>query len=214
MSERRISVGVQVSSTRGVQYSPSTAHREGRSRTTIEKGTKHRDDIANAKLIPHILSTYIPLMSRDINRDSVPRYFEYTLITTYLPKGVHVVRANQDKLVVLKFNDFNLDDRKVYSMLSPQKYLTKTKGNNSKIIPRSWTQNLSQSTLLNVMNIPHFGRHQEVNGCIKLLLYCYHGRYLWLNRCITVGLTLINWIIGFIMQGLDPHDFYPLNTSN
>jgi hypothetical protein len=214
MSERRMSAGVQASSTGGIQASPSTAHGAGPSRTTTETRTKHRDDIANAKLIPRILPTYIPPLSGGINHDSVPRDFEYTLITAYLPKGVHAVRADQDKLAALKFSDFNLGDRKVYSMLSPHKYLTKMKGKNSKIVPQSWTQNLAQSTLLNVMKIPHFGRHQEVNACIKLLLSCYHRGYLWLNRCITVDPTLINRITGLSMQGPDPQEFYPGKTSD
>jgi hypothetical protein len=89
----------------------------------------------------------------------------------YLPKGIHAVRADQDKIAALKFRNFNLRDHKVYNMLAPHKYLTRTKGKNLQIIPQSWTMNLAQSTLLNVMNIPHFGRHQEVNSCVKLLLY-------------------------------------------
>jgi hypothetical protein len=68
--------------------------------------------------------------------------------------------------------------------------------------------NLTQSILLNVMKIPHFGRHQEVNACVKLLLSYYHGGYLWLNHCITMDPTLINRIIGMSMQGPDPQDFY------
>jgi hypothetical protein len=134
---------MQASSTGGFQASPSTAHRAGPSRTTTETRTKHKDDIANAKLIPHILSVYIPPLSGKINHDSVPRDFEYTLITMYLPKGVHTVRADQDKLAALKFNDFNLGDRKTYNMLVPHKYLTKTKGRNPNIFPQSWTQNLT-----------------------------------------------------------------------
>jgi hypothetical protein len=159
MSERRMFVGVQESSTGGVQDSPSTARGVGPSRTTTETRTNHRDDIANAKLILRILSVYIPPLRGNINHDSVPRDFEYTLITTYLPKGVRAVRADQDKLTTLKFNDFNLGDRKTYNMLAPHKYLTKTKGINPKIVLHSSTQNLVQSTLLNVMKIPHFGRH-------------------------------------------------------
>jgi hypothetical protein len=124
------------------------------------------------------------------------------------------VHADQDKIAALKFSDFNLGDRKVYNMLSPHKYLTRTKGKNSKIIPQSWTMNLAQSTLLNVMKIPHFGRHQEVNACIKLLLSCYHGGYLWLNHRITVDPTLINRITGLSMQGPDPQDFYPGKTMD
>jgi hypothetical protein len=91
MSERRMFVGVQASSIGGIQGSPSTAHGVRPSRTMTETRTKHRDDIVNAKLIPCILPTYIPPLSGGINRDSVPRDFEYTFITAYLPKGVHVV---------------------------------------------------------------------------------------------------------------------------
>jgi hypothetical protein len=148
--------------------------------------------MANTKLVPSILPAYIPPLSGAINRDSVPRDFEYTLVTAYLPKGVRAVHADHDKITALKFSDFNLGDRKVYNTLAPYKYLTRTKGKNSKIIPQQWTMNLAQSTLLNVMKIPHFGRHQEVNACVKLLLASYHGGYLWLNHRITVDPTLIN----------------------
>jgi hypothetical protein len=159
MSKRRMSTVVKVSSTGGVQASPSMSHEARPSRTTKETRIKHRDDIVNAKLIPRILSTYIPPLSGGINCDSVPRDFEYNLITAYLSKGVHAVRADQDKLVALNFSDFNLGERKVYSMLASYKYLMKKKINNLKIVPQSWTQNIAQSTLLNVMKIPHFGRH-------------------------------------------------------
>jgi hypothetical protein len=213
MSGRGLSTGVQASSTQGVQASPSTA-RAGPSRPTNERRTKHRDDIANAKLILSILPAYIPPLSGTITRDSVPREFEYSLITTYLLKEVHAVRANQDKLTTFNFSDFNLGDRKAYSMLSPHKYVTRTKGKNSNTIAQSWTQNLASSTLLNVMKIPHFGRHQEVNMCVKLLLSCYHGGYLWFNHRIIVDPTMINWITGLSMQGPDPHDFYPRKTAD
>jgi hypothetical protein len=95
----------------------------------------------------------------------------------YLPKGIHAVRVDQDKIAALKFSDFNLGDHKAYNMLTPHKYLTRTKGKNSNIIPQSWAMILAQSTLMNVMNIPHFGRHQEVNAYVKLLLSCYHDGY-------------------------------------
>jgi hypothetical protein len=134
----------------------------------------------------------------------VPQDFDYALITTYLLKGIRVVQANQDKLVALNFSDFNLGERKAYNMLSPHKYLTRTKGNNLKIIPHPWTQNPMQSTLLNVMKISHFVRHQEVNTCVKLFLSFYHGGYLWLNHRITMDPTLINRITGVSMQGPNP----------
>jgi hypothetical protein len=78
-----------------------------------------------------------------INRDSVPRDLEYTLVTVYLPKGVCTVHVDKEKVTSLKFSDFNLGDWKVYGMLAPYKYLMKTKGNNSKIIPHQWMMNLA-----------------------------------------------------------------------
>jgi hypothetical protein len=213
MSERGMSTGVQASSSRGVTNSPSTAG-AGPSRQTDVKCTKHRDDIANAKLIPSIFPSYIDPLKGEINCDSVPRYYDYPMITAYLPKGVRAIHTEQTKLAALKFCDFNLGDRKAYSMLSLQKYLTMKKGKNSKIVPQQRTMNLMQSTLLNVRKIPHFGRHQEVNSCIKLLLARYHGGYIWLNRRITIDPTLINQITGLIMQGPDPQDYYPRKTAD
>jgi hypothetical protein len=113
------------------------------------------------------------------------------------------------RIPTLNINDYNLGDRKSYDMLTPHKYLTKTKGNKSKIIPQPWNMDIVRFTILNVMKIPHFGRHQKVNACIKILLSFFHDGYIWLERCITIDLMLIHRIIGLSMQGLDPQDFYP-----
>ena len=87
------------------------------------------------KLIPTILLDYVPPLADAVSQDCVPRDFEYTMVTAYLPKGIRVVRSQQDKIAALKFNEFNLGDHKNHSMLIPYKYLTKMKGKNSKIIP-------------------------------------------------------------------------------
>jgi hypothetical protein len=62
--------------------------------------------------------------------------------------------------------------------------------------------------MLNVMKMSHFGLHQEVNSCIKLLLLCYPDRYIWLDRRIIVDTTLIHQIIGLSVKGPDPQQFY------
>jgi hypothetical protein len=56
MTERvmLMSAGIQASSMREVQAFPSTAHGSGPSRSTVEKRTKHRDNLVNVKLIPSI----------------------------------------------------------------------------------------------------------------------------------------------------------------
>jgi hypothetical protein len=93
MTERvmLMSTGVQASSTRMVQSSLSTACRSRPSRPSDEKRTKHKDDLENAKLISTILPAYIPPLRGEVNRDSVPRYFEYTLVIAYLPKEIRTV---------------------------------------------------------------------------------------------------------------------------
>jgi hypothetical protein len=68
---------------------------------------------------------------------------------------------------------------------------------------------IARSTILNVMKIPHFSKHQKVNTCVKIMLYYFHGGYLWLDRRITVDLALIHQITGLSMQGPKPHEFYP-----
>jgi hypothetical protein len=74
--------------------------------------------------------------------------------------------------------------------------------------------NLAQSTFLNIMKILHFGRHQEVNVYVKLLLASYHRGYLWLDHRMIVDPTLINRITGLSMQDLDPHAYYPGKTTD
>jgi hypothetical protein len=59
-----------------------------------------------------------------------------------------------------------------------------------------------------------FDKHQKVNACVKLLLASFHGGYLWLECCIIVDSKLINRIIGLIMQGTDPHEYYLGKTTN
>ena len=115
MTERVMSMStcIQESSTRGLSASPSTARGAGPSWSSDEKRTKHRDDLANAKMILTILPTYKPPLRGVVNRDNVPRDFEYALVIAYLPKGIRAVQADQDKIAALKFSDFNLDDRKV-----------------------------------------------------------------------------------------------------
>jgi hypothetical protein len=136
--------------------------------------------LANVKLIPSVLPDYSPALSSTVSHDNHLRDFDYTLITAYLLKGIHAVGPQLGQILTLKISDFNLGDCNNYGMLTPHKYLTKTMGKKLNIIPQSWTMDNSRSTILNVVKIPHFSKHQEVNACIKLLLSCLHGGYMWL----------------------------------
>jgi hypothetical protein len=93
MYEREIFASIKASSIRGVQASPSTTRGDGSSRPLAEKRTKNIDDLENAKLIPSILPNYILPLAGAVSRESVLRDFEYPMITTYLLKGIHTIRA-------------------------------------------------------------------------------------------------------------------------
>jgi hypothetical protein len=110
-------------------------------------------------LIPYILPDYIPPLASVVIHDSVPRNFDYTLITAYLPKGIRVVELQLVQIMTLKISDFNLGDHKNYGILAPHKYLTNTKGMKLNIIPQSWTMDIARSTIMNLIKIPHFRRH-------------------------------------------------------
>jgi hypothetical protein len=49
MADKKLSEGVQASSTRGLQASPSTGQRFGCVNPVTKQRSKHRDDLANAK---------------------------------------------------------------------------------------------------------------------------------------------------------------------
>lgn len=155
MDEKFMYVGIQASSMGGLQASPSTRRRS--SRTVTKKIRKHCDDLANAKQIPTVLSDYIPSLAGAVSCDSVLCDFEYTLITAYLSKGIRTVGPQLGLIPALKISDFNLGDRNNYAILALHRYLMKTTGKKPKIFPNPWINELVRSTILNVMNIPHFG---------------------------------------------------------
>jgi hypothetical protein len=207
MVENFIFAGVQALSMTRLQASPSTAHRS--SRTTTEKISNHHDDLENMKMIPSVLPDYILPLAGMVSRESVPHDFDYTLITVYLLKGIRTVGLQLGLIPDLKINDFNLGDMNNYALLALYRYLTKTTGKKLNIDPQPWIKEIARSTILNFMKIPHFDRHQEVNVCVKILLSCYHGGYLWLDRRVTVDPMLIHMITRLSIQGPDPQQFYP-----
>jgi hypothetical protein len=153
MDERVMSVGIQASSICGLKASPLTGRRSVR---TIEKRSKHRDDLANTKQIPSVFLEYIPPLDGVVNYDSIPCDFEYTLIIAYISKGIHVV-GPLGHIPALNNIDFNLGDRKNYLILAPHRYLMKMIGKKLCIVSQPWIKEVAQSTILNVMKIPHFG---------------------------------------------------------
>jgi hypothetical protein len=198
-----MSTVIQASSTRGLLASASTSRRARPSWSSDEKRTKHRDDLANSKLILTILPTYIPPLSCFLNHDNVPRDFEYALVTAYILKGIRVVRTDEDKIAALKFIDFNLRDRKVYNMLAPHNYLNRTKGKNSKEIPQ---MNCAEGLQMNW--VKYLVNQLELD-CREAQDQGYEFHFSWL-------LILVTFIIWEMPEGvtfLDIEPFEPLATK-
>jgi hypothetical protein len=154
MAERVMYVGIQASSTGGLQASPSTGHHS--SCATEKKASTTTIWLTRSRSHQSFLEYILPLAGT-VNHNSIPRDFEYTLITAYIPKGIRVVGPQLGQIPTLKNNDFNLGDRKNYTMLVPHRYLMKTTGKKPCIVSQPWIKELVQSTILNVMKIPHFG---------------------------------------------------------
>jgi hypothetical protein len=131
MNERVMSVGILASLTRRLQASPLNGRRSGR---TAEKRRRHRDDLANGKKISLVFLEYIPPLAGLVNHDSILCDFEYTLMTMYIPKGIHVVGPQLGHILSLKNNEFNLGDRKKYAMLALHQYLMRMNGKKLRIV--------------------------------------------------------------------------------
>jgi hypothetical protein len=78
-----------------------------------------------------------------VNHDNIPWDFKYTLITAYIPKGIHIEGSQLGQIPALKNNDFNLGDRKNYAMLAPHRYLMKTTGKKPHIVSQPWIKELT-----------------------------------------------------------------------
>jgi hypothetical protein len=55
-----------------------------------------------------------------------------------------------------------------------------------------------------MLEIPQFGRTTKIKICIKLLLICIHGWFLWLDRAVSIDTQFIAWIIGMPSVGEYP----------
>ena len=61
--------------------------------------------------------------------------------------------------------------------------------------------------LLGLINMLHFGQLNEVNACMKKLLACFHGRYLWLYEPVEVTMELISAITKIHKDGTNPSQY-------
>jgi hypothetical protein len=67
--------------------------------------------------------------------------------------------------------------------------------------------------ILTLLDIMHFGRSEDINICVNLLLSCVHRGFLWLDRLVSIDTELIARIIGFLSKGKDPSPLFTDKTK-
>ena len=71
-------------------------------------------------------------------------------------------------------------------------------------IPKDWESGMAIDGLLGLINMPQFGLPTEVNACMKHLLACFHGEWLWLDDPIEFMVRLISEIMRLPKDGPYP----------
>jgi len=94
----------------------------------------------------------------------------------------------------LKYVDHDITKEKMFPELVPNKFLKKYISSETHMIatePHVWTMGLQKEGIMNHFDIPHFGKSQEINVCVKMFLSCVHGGYMWYDWTISIDTNLI-----------------------
>ena len=106
----------------------------------------------------------------------------------------------------LKYQDYNLLDHVKFPQFQVDEYMAMIVNPAAKVealAPKAWIASLQPSGMLNLLQIPHFGRSNEINVVVKVLLSCMHGGHLWLDCRVDITIDLIHRITGLSKTGAD-----------
>jgi hypothetical protein len=79
--------------------------------------------------------------------------------------------------------------------------------------PVQWAAGLAKNGILGLLDLPHFGRGQYANSCVKQLMAVTHGGYIWLEQLVSIDVELIAHITGLPSRGMDPTQFLEDKTK-
>jgi hypothetical protein len=123
----------------------------------------------------------------------------YELVMPNILYGVIMDKDMLGRVSQLKYVDHDITDMTNFPEIAPHHYLELRLDptmNQSILVPKVWARGLESERILKLLDIPHFGRRNEVNACVKFLLTYVHGGYLYLDRPISIDTDLIARIIG------------------
>jgi len=90
----------------------------------------------------------------------------------------------------LRYVDHDIIDEKKFLELVPNNFLKNQISSKTHMIfirPHIWDTRLQKEGILNLFDIPHFGRIQKINVCVKVLLSCVDEGYISVNNPIFIN---------------------------
>jgi hypothetical protein len=69
------------------------------------------------------------------------------------------------------------------------------------------------SGIMNLFEIPHFGKEKYVNSCVKQLFSCIHGGFLWMDRLVPIDFNLISKLTGLSIYGVKMENYLDDKTK-
>lgn len=142
---------------------------------------------------------------------------KYTVPSPHLPQVVSIKGSLVGRVSELKFFDHEFHDKKKSPNFVPQYCMNSTvveQGRPPILNYQKWALGLELSGITNLPDIPHFGHSMYITICVKTLLSCVHGGYLWLDPPVLIDVELINRITGLPMVGEDPAPLFAYKRSD
>jgi hypothetical protein len=79
--------------------------------------------------------------------------------------------------------------------------------------PKQWETRLANTGILNLLDIPHFGKGHVVKNHVKKLMAVTHGGYLLMEDPISIDVEIIAFIIGVPSRGENPMKYLDDKTK-
>jgi hypothetical protein len=139
-----------------------------------------------------------------------------TIILPCIPEGVQTTPTLLGCMEKLKYSDHDVADTGKFPEFAQQVYMDNigTRPFGDPILqPKPWAVGLANTGILNLVEIPHFGRGKEVNNCVKQLMAVLHGGFLWLEEPISIDVELISFITGLSSMGESPTQYLDDKTK-
>jgi hypothetical protein len=105
---------------------------------------------------------------------------------------------------MLQYSDHNVANVGKFSEFAQQVYMDSIGTgpfDDPTLQPKPWASGLANTGILNLVEIPHFGRGKEVNNYVKQLMAVLHGGFLWLEELVSIDVDLIAFIKGLSSMG-------------